>query len=57
MIQRRESLRLALEPRRRSGRRRNGAGKDLDRDLALSRVSLARNTSPIPPSPIDAMTS
>ena len=57
MIQRRERLRLAFEPRQAFGVRGERVRQDLDRDLATSVVSVARYTCPIPPSPIGAVIS
>ena len=57
MIQGRERLRLALEPREAVGVGRERRRQDLDRDLAIELVSVARYTCPMPPSPIGAVIS
>jgi hypothetical protein len=57
MIEQRERLRLALEPREAFGVRRERVRKNRDRDLAPSVVSVAWYTCPIPPSPIGAVMS
>ena len=52
VVERREQLGLALEARQALGIAGEAVGEDLDRDVALERVSVARQTSPMPPSPI-----
>jgi hypothetical protein len=54
MIQRREHFRFTLEPRQPIGFTRQRVGKDLDRDGRFRLVSVARYTSPMPPTPMNA---
>ena len=57
MIQRGERLRLTLEACQPIGIVGNDVGQHLDRDLPPRFVSVARYTSPIPPTPIWAVIS
>ena len=51
MVERREHLRLALEPREPSGSAANRSGRTLMATSRSSRESRARYTSPMPPAP------
>ena len=57
MVQCGEGFRFTVEPRQALGVGRNRRGQDLDGDLPRRFVSVARYTSPIPPTPIWAVTS
>jgi hypothetical protein len=58
MVQRRQQLRLALEPRQAIGIGRKRLGEDLEGDLAIEpAVPRAIHLAPMPPAPIWAVTS